>query len=141
MFYMSRKIIPGNIKRLECSNMEKKKLLQKETLGQRIKRIRIQQGYTQADVGKKVGVAQRLVSDYESGRLRVSVDMLVRFAKAFDIDVNELIIDAHNSKNKKEISPIGSKLTQRIRRIETLPISHQKTIIKTVDAFLKAAGK
>ncbi len=139
MFYMSRKKIPVNIKLLECSNMVKKKLLQKETLGQRIKRIRKQQGYTQADVGKKVGVAQRLVSDYESGRLRVSVDMLVRFAKAFDINVNELITDAHNS--KKEISPIGSKLTQRIRRIETLPITQQKTIIKTVDAFLKAAGK
>lgn len=113
--------------------------LQKETIGQRIKRIRKQKGYSQADIGKKVGIIQRLVSDYERGRLRISVDLLIRFASALEVDTSELVTDNH--KTKKEIKPVTSKLAQRLRRIETLNVSQQKTIIKTLDAFLKAAGK
>lgn len=119
--------------------MVEKIKLQKETIGQRIKRIRKQKGYTQADIGKKVGIIQRLVSHYERGRLRISADMLTRFAKALEVNINELVAD--NQKNKKEVKPISPKLAQRLRRIETLPQSQQKTIVKTIDAFLKAEGK
>src|SRR5215475_10357744 len=52
----------------------------KETLGQRLARIRKERGLTQKDIAERTGLIQTLVSDYERGRLRLAADMIVRFA-------------------------------------------------------------
>ena len=57
----------------------------KETLGQRLARIRKERGLTQKDIAERTGLIQTLVSNSERGRLRLAADMIVRFAVALEI--------------------------------------------------------
>lgn len=112
--------------------------LGKETIGQRIARLRKERGYTQKELANKMGIIQALVSDYERDKLRLHAEMVARFAKALDISADELIgIKASpNSKNKTSL-----RLLRRLNKIETLPSAQQKMVLKTVDALLKASEK
>lgn len=51
-------------------------------LAQQIRRIRIQLGFTQSNIARKLGVIQQYVSRIETGRENVSVDSLKRVADA-----------------------------------------------------------
>jgi hypothetical protein len=66
--------------------------------------------------------------------------MLTRFAQALDVNADDIL-------GLKPEKPNGTgqksslRLLRRLNRIEDLPPSQQKTLIKTIDTFLRAAGK
>ncbi len=62
-----------------------------ESIGQRIARIRKERGFTQVELAAKIGIVQTLVTDYETGRLRLTAEMAVRFAMALDVTLDELL--------------------------------------------------
>ena len=112
----------------------------KESLGQRLARIREERGFTQKDIAKRTGLIQTLVSDYERGRLRLAADMIVRFAVALGITTDELL----QPKVRKAAPPrkISRKVLQRLERIEGLPSYRQRALLTTIDSFLQAdAGR
>src|SRR5882762_6796155 len=75
----------------------------KESLGERLARIREVRGLTQKEVARRTGLIQTLVSDYERGRLRLAADMIVRFSVALGITTDELL-------QPKVRNPISSAL-------------------------------
>lgn len=106
------------------------------SLGQRIARFRKERGFTQVEVAKKTGLSQVLVSDYERGRLRPNPDTIIKLAQVLLVTTDELL-------GVKDTPTAGSKLSlktiRRLKRIEELPASQQKTLFKTIDTFLKGA--
>ena len=56
-----------------------------------IKRLREERGYTQAELGGLVGVAQQVIADYEGGKYRPSIETGVRLANALDTTVEQLV--------------------------------------------------
>ena len=108
----------------------------KETLGQRITRLRKEKGYTQAELAEKTGSIQRVISDYERDKLRPHPDMIISFAFALEVTADELL-GIKATKNEGD-SP-SLRITQRIKKIEGLPPAQQKTLLKTIDTFIKAA--
>jgi transcriptional regulator with XRE-family HTH domain len=109
-----------------------------ETLGQRIARIRKEKGYTQVELAKKIGLVQTLITDYERDRLRPHPEMIVRFAKALEVTTDELL---GLKKIGKEKETPNLKVVRRIKKIDELPPAQQKTLLKTIDTFLKGAEK
>jgi transcriptional regulator with XRE-family HTH domain len=109
-----------------------------ETLGQRLARMRKERGYTQVELAKKIGLIQTLVSDYETDRLRLSAEMAVRFALALDISLDELL---HPKAKKRTGKQPSRKVMRRMEQIENLPPTEQATVLKTIDAFVRAAER
>jgi len=109
----------------------------KETLGQRLARIRKERGLTQKDVAERTGLIQTLVSDYERGRLRLAADMIVRFAVALEISTDELL----QPKRGKAQPPqkASRKVLRRLQQIESLPAYQQRALLTTIDNFIAAA--
>jgi transcriptional regulator with XRE-family HTH domain len=112
--------------------------LGKETIGQRIARLRKERGYTQAELAEKTGIIQALISDYERDKLRLHSEMVVRFAQALEVSTDELLGLSSKRKNGDKVS---LRLLRRTKKIEELPPSQQKTLLKTIDTFLKGAGR
>jgi len=109
----------------------------KETLGQRLARIRKERGLTQKDVAERTGLIQTLVSDYERGRLRLAADMIVRFAVALEISTDELL---RPKRGKYSPQPKASrKVLRRLQQIESLPAYQQRALLTTIDNFIAAA--
>ncbi|MFA5652744.1 MAG: hypothetical protein WDA72_01380 [Desulfomonilia bacterium] len=64
--------------------------------------------------------------------------MVVRFAQALEVTTDELLgIRAAKENGRKS----SLKLVRRLKRIEELPSAQQKTLLKTIDTFLKGAEK
>jgi len=114
--------------------------LGKEIMGERIARLRKERGYTQAELAEKTGIIQALISDYERNKLRLHAEMVIRFAQALEVSTDELL--GNNGTGKKDNSDkLSLRLLRRSKRIEALPSSQQKTLLKTIDTFLKGAEK
>ena len=60
-------------------------------IGKNMKQLRIQKNITQDDLAQALFVTRQTVSNYETGRSRPDVDMLIRIAQALDTDTNTLI--------------------------------------------------
>ena len=58
------------------------------TCKSRIYKLRTQKGFTQRKVAGEIGVSPRTYSDYETGRCRVPLDMLISLARYYDVDLN-----------------------------------------------------
>ena len=109
-----------------------------ESLGQRIARLRKEKGYTQAKLAKRIGIIQALISEYERDKLRPHYEMIIRFALALGVSTDELLglKGAKSNGNKPKL-----KITRRLKKIEALPPAQQKTLLKSIDMFLKGAEK
>jgi transcriptional regulator with XRE-family HTH domain len=119
--------------------------LGEESVGRRIARIRKERGYTQNELAERIGTIQALVSDYERDKLRLNAEMAVRFAIALEVTTDELLGLHSATGNGKKQTNIGRKASRkvlrRLEKIESLPTSQQAVLLKTIDTFIKAAGK
>ena len=58
---------------------------------ERIKELRLSLGITQVQLANKLGVTKQCVSNWESGYIQPSIDMLVRIAKTFSVSADYLL--------------------------------------------------
>lgn len=84
-----------------------------ETLGGRLRRLRIEAGLSQRQLAQEVGVTFPHISKVEAGKEPASAELLVRIAKAVDADADELLLladrlpdDLHQVvKQKADLAP------------------------------------
>jgi transcriptional regulator with XRE-family HTH domain len=109
-----------------------------DTIGQRVARIRKEKGYSQKQIAEKIGIIQELVSSYETGRLKLSAEMLLRFAVALDASIDDLMSLKTTKKNKN-----NARLTimRRLIKIESLASNQRKFILRTIDSLIKSVEK
>jgi transcriptional regulator with XRE-family HTH domain len=112
--------------------------LGKETLGQRIARLRKEKGYTQVKLAELIGITQDLISSYESDRLGMKAEMVIRFARALAVTTDELL---GVKPAKPQADQPSLKLIRRLHKIQSLPPAQQKALLKTIDMYIKAAEK
>jgi transcriptional regulator with XRE-family HTH domain len=111
--------------------------LGKETLGQRITRIRKERGFTQVELAERIGTIQTLVCDYEKDRLRLSAEMALRFALALDISIDDLLRPKSAAMVTRQPN---RKVLRRLEPIEDLPVTQQSVLLRTIDTFLENAA-
>jgi len=109
----------------------------KESLGQRLARLRKERGFTQVELAEKIGIVQTLVTDYETDRLRLTAEMAVRFALALDISMDELLHPKAATPKKKS----SRRVLRQLEQIQALPDHQQTVLLKTIDTFLKGAAR
>jgi transcriptional regulator with XRE-family HTH domain len=111
----------------------------KETLGQRLTRLRRERGLTQQQVAERTGLIQRLVSNYENDKLRLNAEMIVRFAELLNVTTDELLRGSSKAKSTAAKAKQPSiKLVRRMEQIEALPLYEQRALLTTIDKFLAA---
>lgn len=66
------------------------KEMQSNRVGNLLAGARLKAGLTQAQLAKKLGVRQNMISDFERGKRRLSPTMAKRLAKALHIDVDRI---------------------------------------------------
>lgn len=106
-----------------------------ESIGERIANIRRKHGLTQTELAQKIGISQRLVSEYETNRVRMFDDMVTRFAVALQISADELL----GLKDGETLNEsISLRVARRMRQIEKLPELKKKAILRTLDDLIRA---
>ncbi len=110
-------------------------VIEGETFGQRVARVRKEKGLTQVELAEKMGIIQVLISDYERDKLRPYYDTVINFSKALGVSTDELLGIKLNKQNSNKPN---LKITRRMKKIEKLSESQQRFIFKTIDSLIKA---
>ncbi len=106
--------------------------------GKRLAVLRKAAGLTQKELGEKVGVSNRVIHYYEGETNYPAAHLIEPLAKALKVSTDELL-GVKEVKEKKD--PKQAALWKRVKKIANLPQSQQKTLLKTIDTFLKGAQK
>lgn len=75
-------------------------------IGKNIKQLRIQKNMTQDELAEKLFVTRQTVSNYETGKSRPDVDMLVMISEVFETDIQQVIY-----------GPEPKRLSPEVRRL------------------------
>ncbi|MGF1526860.1 MAG: helix-turn-helix domain-containing protein [Candidatus Competibacterales bacterium] len=109
-----------------------------QALGQRIASLRKEQGITQVQLAKTLGIAQQTLAHYEVGRLRIAASTLPLLAKALTTSVEELLgEESATIKGKRGPAP---KLQQQLEQISQLPKAKQRFVMEMLDTVIQQAS-
>jgi transcriptional regulator with XRE-family HTH domain len=103
-------------------------------IGERIREVRKERGWSQADLGKKIGTDSQYVSRYETGRITPSVDALVRLADVLEVSTDYLVRDGAPRK-VLEGHNLG-KLGDRLAELAELSDADQEVASQVIDALI-----
>jgi transcriptional regulator with XRE-family HTH domain len=104
-------------------------------IGKRIAHYRKLRGFSQEALAQKIGLSQRQVATYETGRTHLNDEMIIRFALTLKVPADELLgLKAlHPGKDEPPL-----RLTRRIRELTRLPEAKKRAILKTLDDLIRA---
>lgn len=107
-----------------------------QEIGERVATLRKEQGLTQAQLAELLGMSQQMVALYELGRRRIPLDLLPECARLLGVSI-EGLFGANPPSARRGPTP---KLQQQLERINRLPRSQQRFVMKMIDAVLTQAG-
>jgi transcriptional regulator with XRE-family HTH domain len=103
-------------------------------LGDRIKQLRQQRGWSQAQLSKKLNVHQKQISGYERDIHSPSIELLIRMAELFNVSLDYIAFD---KRQDKDIIPIADReLMQAVQLIDQLSAEDRTTIKAVLNTFI-----
>jgi transcriptional regulator with XRE-family HTH domain len=105
-------------------------------LAERLKQLRTQAGWSQAELAEKIESDGRQVSRYENGKITPSLEALVRIAETFNITIDYLVIpDA----TPRPLHPADHGLTDRLADLTHLTNDDRHILLGVIDALTTKA--
>jgi transcriptional regulator with XRE-family HTH domain len=111
-----------------------------DQLGKNIKLFRKQKGFTQVELAKALGCSQTIITAYEKGLKKPSVDMLAKLADVLGSSTDRILASNNNpAKTSEKIK--NPKLWKKFEQINTLPDTDKRTVFRMIDGLLVQRGK
>lgn len=102
-------------------------------VGERIKSLRKEKGWSQGELAEKVGADGRQISRYENGHITPSAEVLVKLAQVFEVSVDYLLVeDAPRHPLKLE----DHDLLARLEDVQYLSEEDKASILHILDALV-----
>lgn len=86
-------------------------------------------------MGEQLGLSQKQITSYETGKAHLNDEMLVRFSLALGVSADELLglKDLETSQDSPSL-----RFTRRIRELDQLPEAKKKVILQLLDDLIRA---
>ena len=104
-------------------------------VGKKIAGLRKSRGLSQQALGEQLGLSQKQMTAYETGKAHLTDEMVVRFALALGISTDALL--GLKDFDITQESP-SLRFTRRIRELELLPEQKKKVILQLLDDLIRA---
>lgn len=102
------------------------------TVGQKIRKLRKERDWTQAQLGERAGIDIHNVTRYENGRIRPRAKVLQRFADALGVAVEELLAE----ESPTELGIRDPELLEQFRQIDRLNESDKAALKRIIQAVI-----
>jgi transcriptional regulator with XRE-family HTH domain len=100
-------------------------------IAERLKTLRAEAGWSQAELAERIGSDGRQVSRYENGRITPSLEALVRIAETFNVTVDYLVI---NDAPRRPLHSPENLLGDKLADLAALSDDERGTILAVIDA-------
>lgn len=104
------------------------------TLGKRILELRKERGWSQPDLGRRVGTSGAIVGRYERAEITPSVDVARKLAEALGVTLDYLTNDKAMPQALKD-----PRMLERWRSLDDLLPEDRDTILFVVDSLIRDA--
>lgn len=108
--------------------MQKEKTVE-QMIGQRIKKLRKEKGYTQQQFSEIIGLSTNYLSDIERGKSSARLDKLVAIINALECSADDVFADAIKFGYKIKVSRLSEKL-------ELLPPEEREKALAVLEALI-----
>ena len=109
--------------------------MNQEKIGRFIASCRKECGYTQASLGEKLGITDRAVSKWETGKSIPDASIMLELCNLLKISVNELLTGEHIAmENYKE------KAEENLLELQEKKVKAQKSLFRTELLFIVIIG-
>ncbi|MEW6585883.1 MAG: helix-turn-helix transcriptional regulator [Nitrospirota bacterium] len=72
-------------------------------LHSRIKQLRLERNWKQAELAEKLGIRQKQISSYERGTTNPSTEVLIKLAEVFNVSLDYLAFEGNGQRAKIEV--------------------------------------
>lgn len=104
------------------------------TLGEKIRQLRKEKGFSQSFLQKRSGVNAKLLSKYETGRIIPTADTLKKIAEGLEISADYLLFD---NVPKNGLSPLKDlELFEMFKEVEDMDQENRNMIKNLVSAVI-----
>lgn len=112
-------------------------VVSKKEIGQRLRTLRNARGFTQARLARILGTHQTGISQIEVGHRGLTVQQVVKLAKALRVSTDDILAQANGRVDGELVK--DRHLLRRMQLIARLPKPEKKVLLQTIDVFLKSA--
>ena len=84
-------------------------------LGDKLKQLRIDKGFSQAELARRVGITKSMISSYENSMRLPSYDVLLKTARCFHVSTDYLL--GITSKRMLDVSDLTDRQAEIISRL------------------------
>ena len=102
------------------------------SLGEKLKDLRREKGWSQDEFAFHAQIDGRQVSRYENDRVVPSVEVLVKIAKAYDVSLDFLVLD---DAPRRSLSPTTSPVADRLQELSALSADDEQCLLHLLDAL------
>lgn len=86
------------------------------SLGQRLKQVRVEKGFSQADVADFLNISRQSISRWETDKSYPDIDNLVELSKYYEVSIDELLTETKVL--QQEINQKTEQMNKNIEEIE-----------------------
>jgi transcriptional regulator with XRE-family HTH domain len=104
------------------------------SIGNKIKQLRQERGWSQAQLARQLKVHQKQISGYERNLHEPKTDVVAKIARLFNISMDYLVLDERDDLPAVRIG--DRELLRRLEEIDRLPECDKGTIKEIIDAFI-----
>jgi transcriptional regulator with XRE-family HTH domain len=105
-----------------------------KTFGENLRRLRIDKGLTQTELGDKVGLSKRMIVHYEKHIKRPPGDKLILLAKVLNVAVDALLNENNGTSEEDRTDPLFSRKLEKAKR---LPASDRELLASMIDTMIR----
>jgi transcriptional regulator with XRE-family HTH domain len=102
-------------------------------LGERIRNLRKEAGWSQAELAEKIGVDPGRVSRYEAGRITPSAEALVRLAEVLNVSIDHLLVE---DVPRRPLHSAQDALGDRLAAVAELGGEDLASLLNVIDALV-----
>jgi len=91
-------------------------------IGQRIRKVRLEQGIKQKDLARRIGISQGALTNFELGRRKISLEWMLKIARALEVPVGYFVSAVETPMEAEDsLGPKEHRLLKAFRRISRDP--------------------
>ena len=99
----------------------------RETIGQRLARLRKERGVTQTELASELGVTQSHVSEWERGNLRLHGELIAEISRLLGVSADELL--GLSASDERPTSK-NRRLVRRLKHFDKLSKRDQEALLR-----------
>lgn len=104
------------------------------TLGERLRRLRAERGWSQAQLATKLGIHQKQVSGYERGIHVPQTELLIRIAETFGVSLDYLAFADRDNTDHAGIA--DRELLEKLQALDQLPDTERAVVKSVLDTYI-----